>query len=290
MKKVLIALLACGSGSVGAHRIALSIPRPIPQSLEETLPSENALRLTSLSYATVVADYYWLRALSHFGDSAAHGAQYPNLAPFVRRIVSLDPKFAKAYFFAGAVLTLTGMPYKDSVTLLEQGMKERPDDWRIAYLAGFNAYHFLGDFQRGARYLAVAAKHPNAPPITGALAMRVAAHGGEPELGLQILDQMLELVKNESSQKALEGRRKQLLTELHLRWLNQAAQRYQQQTGEAPTTVDQLVGPDLLREIPPHPNSGTYFMDTNGTVTTDSERLLLPPSALHHSSPSEMEQ
>mgnify|MGYP001307120973 CR=1 FL=1 len=62
----------------------------------EVLPSEEALNLVSLSYANVVADYYWLRSISDFGTDAQQDSGFPNLGGLTSRVIALDPDFEAA--------------------------------------------------------------------------------------------------------------------------------------------------------------------------------------------------
>jgi hypothetical protein len=241
-----------------------------------------ALRLLCLGYRSLCADYYWLRALAHFGDDGMHVWLYPNLEPFVRRVVTLDPYFARAYFFAGTALTVHGMDAHVAVELLEQGRRYCPDDWHIPFLLGFNRYYFLGDYLGGAEALAAAAKFPGAPEVAGPLAARLTAEGGAPEVGLALVDSLLEGVHDERLRQEYLSRRQLLELEVQLRGLNQAARAFAARLGRPPRTVSELVTAGFLPEIPDEALGGTFLMAADGTVksSNDERRLRMNTASL----------
>lgn len=281
MKRVLLIAALFAAGAHNLQKWADTHPLPTPATLEQTLPSPDALRLLSLGFHSLVADIYWLRALSHFGSKRVHAAGYPNLQALIERVVHLDPYFADAYFFAGCALSLKGQNMQAAVDLLKQGRRYRPDDWRIAFMLGFNAYFFLGHYALGAEAIGHAAKLEGAPDVAGPLAMRLAAHGGEPEMGLQLAETLLGQVTGPRLVEMYQARRQKLLLELHLKHLNAAAKRYRERTGKAPEALPDLVGPGLLQRIPEEPLGGRFFVDDGGRVRTTSEskrlRLKTPP-------------
>ncbi|MEK7705274.1 MAG: hypothetical protein AAB426_09970 [Myxococcota bacterium] len=256
-----------------ASHLALEKRRPAGAvDLRETLPSVEALQLLSLSYASLVADYYWLKAISQFGTTEMHTAGYPNLVGLMERVLALDPYFATAYDFAGTALTVKGLDPRASVTLLEQGLRYRPDSWRIAFYLGFNAFFFLGDNNLAASAMARAARVPGSPPMVAMLATRLAAEAGKPEVGLALTEALLETITEPTLRTVYEERRDLLRLEVELAVLHTAAERYQTIVGRSPRTLEDLVRPGILRTLPTHdPVGGRYFLDVRSEVRTTSE-------------------
>jgi len=257
------------------HVSALSHQPPMSTRLDETLPSESALHFSSLGYKEIVADYYWLRAIHHFGDDALHKYLYPNLILFFQRILSLDPYFAGAYVFAGTVLTIKGMDPKIPIAMLEEGLKHRPDVWRIPFMLGFNRYYFLGEYAAAAKALGKAAKLPGSPSFTGVLAARLAAQGGTPEIGLQLIDSLLETTSDPDMRKEYENRGKRLLLEIHLRELNRALVAFEKAIGTPAKTWDELVAQGFLASIPQDPLGGSFSLERDGRAHSDHEDQVL---------------
>src|SRR5947208_2581053 len=126
MRSFALLLLVAAAAAQLAHQALDRLPLAALDP-RETFASEESLRLMALGYRNVVADYYWLRAISHFGTTQMHAVHYPNLEPLLRRITALDPYFAEAYFFAGTALTVKGMDPHASIELLTRGIHYRAD-------------------------------------------------------------------------------------------------------------------------------------------------------------------
>ncbi len=260
--------------------------------------SQPALDVLSLSYRTLVADYYWLQALSHLGERSWFRYNYPNLEPLLKRVLALDPYFAYAYIFAGTSLTLgvsggpgsllplylQGSERKNRPTgyrtrtidlaqdLLEQGYKKRPDVWKIGFILGFNYFYYVQDFKRAAEVLAEVAQNPESPPQSAPLAMRLAAESKSPDIGLTLIDSLLPTVEDEGIKKEYLLRRDLLLLEQQLLWLKKTVSLYVQRFDEKPDSLEALVKAGLLKRLPPKdPLGGQYYINKQGEAATTSE-------------------
>ena len=249
---------------------------------EETFPSEATLKLVSLSYKNLSADYYWFRTLSYFGSSEGIVQSYVNLVPLVQRVVALDPDFASVYTFSGAALTVRELDPKYSVEILEQGTTHRPDLWSIWFYLGFNAYYFMHDYPKAARALARAATIDGAPEISGPLATRLAAQAGEPEIGLALIDTLInEVDENDADARQLiEDRRNLLQVEVDLKELNRQLATYRQ-THPPPQSLEELMRLHIVPNPPSDAAGGTYRLREDGQVDTTTKRLELPKEIIN---------
>lgn len=257
-------------------------PLKTPKRLEETLPSPRALDVLALSYRSLVADYYWLKSLSQFGDKRMERGNYPNLIALMRRVVHLDPKFKDAYHFAGTALTVQQLDPKPSIEILERGKRELPNDWRVAFLLGFNRYYFEHDYLGGAQALADAAKLPGAPSYTGALATRLTAEANAPEVGLAMLNTLEQGVTDETLKATYAERRKLLTLELQLKVMNEAVRTFQARHNAPPASLQALVAEQLIPFVPEEPLGGSFYLAEGVVKTTNDEarlRLLDKPGA-----------
>jgi len=249
---------------------------------KEVLPSTEAAKLISLGYEHVVADYYWLRAISHFGDRRMHKHEYPNLLGFLELVLALDPKFSAGYFFAGSVLNTSGDNLEDAMRILKKGRTQRPDNWRIAYILGFNYYMYYQDFEKSAELFAEAAQHPEAPPILGKLAVKLAAESQKPEIGIAMIDTILGDIQDETLREIYIERRNQLMLEQELIWFQRTIDNYTQTRGKNPTNLQDLVDSGLLPQLPQNdPLGGNYYISEDGqaATTSDDQRLRLSEEA-----------
>lgn len=273
MKQFLPIVLVAAIAAHLSHRSAKAIELPQDERIEESLPSASSLKLISLGYRQVVADYYWLRSINHFGTTAMHELLYPNLEPLLRLVLELDPYFAAPYVLAGTGLNMLGMNQTVPVELLEKGVQYRPDSWKIAFLLGFNAYYFLGDYATAARAYAVAAAIPGSPEGTSKLAALMSAEAGEPLVGLRILDSLLETISTDNPKVREEYllRRDLLVLEVNLDQLGAALERFQKSTGEKARALHELVEQRIIPFVPEGPLGGKYFIDDAGRIATTSE-------------------
>ncbi len=274
-----IALLVLAVLGHSAHLTLDSTELPENPTVEETLASNHATRALSLGHYALAADYYWLRALGHFGDYRMHGLLYPNLEPFLTRATALDPYFASIYKLAGTALTLKGMDVSLSNRILERGLDYRPDVWEIPFYLGFNLYYFDHDFARAAELFSRAAELEGAPPYTAGLATRLAAEAGRPEVGLAVVDSILagldpEDEENKALREEYEQRRTLLLLEVELAALNRTLEAYVRNQGRAPASLQEMVDAGYLKYIPEEPLGGGYYLSGDRVMTSNDERRL----------------
>ena len=275
-------ILLCGFILNQAHHRLDTTERKDTSFDKEVMPSTEAARLISLGYDNLVADYYWLRAISHFGDRRMHAYDYPNLLGLMELVLALDPKFISGYFFAGSVLNTSGNHLTDAMRLLRTGQKERPKSWRIPYVLGFNHYMFYQDFEKAAELFAQAAPHPEAPSVLGKLATKLAAEAQSPEIGIAMIDTILADINDASLRELYIERRNLLMLEQELLSFQRIIDQYTGRFGQAPKTLQDLVQTGLLRQLPKNdPIGGTYFISDMGQAATTSEdkRLRLSEEA-----------
>ena len=110
-----------------------------------TAPRSRSRRLrprapfVSLGYREVAADLFWIRLTGYFGGAETHGARAS--PALVDAITALDPQFHRVYEWGARAMTLAHAgvdqaTYLHAIAVLERGMKQFPDDWKLPYLAG----------------------------------------------------------------------------------------------------------------------------------------------------------
>jgi len=267
------------------HLSHLSLVANLPDTQKvsrSALPSIDAIRLISLNYENIAADYYWFRALSHFGIRENHAFGYPNLRPFLERILELDPYFELAYYFAGTALTTTGPDEVDaSIRLLLPGIQYVPDYEYVPMLLGFNYYFYKQDFKNAAKYFAIAAKDPDCPPNVVSLATRLSAEISNPAMGIAIIDAILDKTSDEKLIKSYTDRRLFLQLEIELQYIQEKIEHHNELANSPASVLSDLLQSGQLRALPPHdPVGGSYYIDEAGNAATTSEekRLRLPKS------------
>jgi len=242
----------------------------------------------SFGFRSVVADVMFLEAIQVMGSRPANqtllqgAAADRQLARLLDYSTELDPRFAGAYRFAGYAMprsTLDGRVANAVPTeqILERGVRERPEDWRISFLLGYVQAFYLGEFQRAAENLARAARIPGSPKYLGFLATRIAVEGGELDSAEQMAKTMVDEATEEQARSEWQARLVDLEMERRIRQIESAVRRFRARTGRAPASVEDLVRGGDLPKVPEEPH-GQAFVIENGEVRSTAG----PRPRLHH--------
>src|SRR5258708_7861615 len=158
-----------------------------PQAtLDEVLyiSSAKVLERASLGYNGLLADIYWTRTVQYFGQRHYRSTQsYNLLAPLLEITTHLDPHLLVADEFGGSFLAPKppsgpGQPDR-AVQLIEYGIQNNPNEWRLYYNLGFVYYMELMDYAKAADAFARGSRVPGAHPFLRVLAGQMAQHAGD---------------------------------------------------------------------------------------------------------------
>src|SRR3954468_15478720 len=144
---VLLAAFVAAAATLRPRATALR-PPPVETQLDIPPVPADVLGPFSFGFRSAMADLMFLEAIQVLGanrNSVALAEGAPGdrqLARLLEYATQLDPRFAGAYRFAGYAMprpttdghTANVVP---AVQILERGVRERPDDWRIAFVLGY---------------------------------------------------------------------------------------------------------------------------------------------------------
>lgn len=188
-----------------AVAIALQMVRDRTYSREQLqnraflyVQSPAALRRIALSFDSLAADVYWIRALQHYGGDrlSADGRQrYQLLYPLLDLTTSLDPHFTIAYRF-GAIFLSEGYPGgpgrpDQAIALLQKGIAAQPTAWAYYHDIAFVHYWQYRDTRAAAEWFRKAAMQPGAPEWLEPVAASMLIQGGDRASARFILQQIL---------------------------------------------------------------------------------------------------
>jgi tetratricopeptide (TPR) repeat protein len=209
-------------------------PAPIETERLLYLRSGPVARRLMLSFDSLAADIYWMRAIQHYGRerrSERVTNRFELLEPLLDLTTTLDPQFNIAYRF-GAIFLAEPPPsgpgrVDQSIALLKKGLENNPGRWQYAFDIGFIYYWYgtgLGrgrmDYEAAAQWFDEAAEVPGAPIWIRQLAAMTRVQGGDTRGARRALQ---ELATSEES------------------WLRGAAERGLEQVS-AIETITQLQG------------------------------------------------
>lgn len=277
-KKVTVAasvlLVVCMVGSVAVLRQVDKVRSGA--TLEDILyvSSPNLVKRLSLGYDGLMADIYWTRAVQYFGSRhAAWASHYRQLPPLLTITTTLDPHLAVAYEFGANFLSPrppdgAGMP-EEAVKLVEFGIHNNPDNWRLYYDLGFIYYMDLKDYARAEDAFVRGSKVPNAHPFLKILGAQMAQHAGDTQMSRALWTTTYQT----SQEKLIKGNAiahlRALQVDDEVTALEQIIARYRETTGHNPTSWSELVDAHLLRETPRDVTGRPYKLMSSGRVEVE---------------------
>ncbi|MDB4959678.1 MAG: hypothetical protein JWO36_7247 [Myxococcales bacterium] len=207
-----VAVLALAGARVA--RVAATEERKLTTVDEPYAPSPAAAPFLSLGYRELAADLVWVRLSGYFGGSntTARG-----LSALVDALIAFDPKLHRGYEYGARATTMAThdvdqSTYLHAISVLERGMAEFPDDWRLPYLAGQiytqdlvtqDASQRRAWDERGTLLIESAIRKPGAPAAAAEWAAVMRTKLGQHEHAVQGLREMLLVTNDEQARKAL---------------------------------------------------------------------------------------
>ena len=244
--------------------------------------SPAALQRLVLSYDSIVADLYWIRAIQVYGDGRlgrATDRDYQLLYPLLELTTTLDPYFDVAYEFGALFLAEDppGGPGRPdlAVKLLERGIQAQPNDWRLYQAVGFVHYWSYRDYAKAADWFDRAAKLPGAPTWMGPLAAVTLAEGGNRKASRLLWGQILETSTDGWFRDEAERRLKQLDAMDQVELLRTVVASFTAKHGRAPNDFAELARTGYVRGNLVDPTGLPYRLE-GSKVELDPASKLLP--------------
>ena len=233
-------------------------------------------RLMALSYDALAADLLWVQYLQRVPMRPADQALGRALGTQMQAVVELDPWFRSAYLHGSVLLSVLGNQPCAALDIVERGEQRFPEDWKIAFQAGYNCFADLSDFACAARHMRRAAALPHAPPWLPGLVSRLLADSSQLDAAIEYLVLELKRTEDPRLRARFEDRLREAVLTRDLQVLDAALRAYRLQTGRVPLSFEEVVNEEILAEAPgADPFGGTYRIDANGRAQTSTvDRLL----------------
>jgi len=248
-------------------------------TLEEVLylPSGKTLKRLSLGYSGLLANIYWTRAVQYFGSRHARGTtRYDLLAPLLDITTDLDPHLIVAYQTGSVFLCQrppegAGQPDK-AVALLEKGIRENPDYWRMYFTLGFVHYLERRDYKAAQQAFEKGSENPHALPWMKVMAARMAEKGADLETAMELWKGVYETNPDPMVRETAMRHILSLEADAHIAQLVDRVHAFQQQTGRLPSQWSDMIQIGLLRGIPQDPAGYPYKLMPDGSVEVENRR------------------
>lgn len=269
-------LIACMAGSMFLLRRVDQLRSGA--TLEEVLyfSSPKVLKRLSLGYSGLMADIYWTRAVQYFGDKHHAGAQrYDLLAPLLEITTGLDPQLLVAYQYGANFLgpkppNGAGEPQR-AINLMEFGIRNNPDEWKLYYAEGFIYYTELKDYARAADAFERGSRVPNAHPFLKLLAAKMAERAGSLETARLMWTAAYQTTQDQAIRANAMAHLRALQVDEDVATLEAVSARYKEKTGHFPSGFFELEAAGMLSGAPLDPFGHPYkFISSDGRVEVQS--------------------
>lgn len=235
------------------------------------ITSPKWIKRLSLGYDGLMADIYWTRAVQYFGGHHSQGIEeFKLLDPLLDITTALDPKLTAAYEFGANFLAPkppngAGQPEK-AVALVEYGIRNNPDNWRLYYNLGFIYYFDLKDYARAAEAFDRGSRAPNAHAFLRILAAQMAQHAGEIQMARMLWQTTYGSTQDLLIRKNATAHLLALQVDENVTELEKIVARYQELTGTVPSSFNALIGAGMLRGVPLDPGGKPYKLLPDGSI------------------------
>ena len=266
-----VLLLGCMLGSaVLLHRVdQVRTGATLQEILYITSPK--VLKRMSLGYEGLLADVYWTRAVQYFGRKhMAYSQHYDLLAPLLEITTALDPHLVVAYQFGASFLAPhppngAGMPER-AIHLMEYGIQNNPDDWKLYYNLGFIYYMDKKDYASAAEAFERGTKVANAHPFMKILAAQMAQHAGDLQTAKMLWLATYQTTQEKQIRANAVAHLLALQVDEDVMHLQDAVTQYGRRTGHLPSSMSSLVAAGMLRGIPVDPDGHPYKLMPDGRI------------------------
>jgi tetratricopeptide (TPR) repeat protein len=229
------------------------------------------IKRASLGYDGLLACIYWTRAVQYFGyRHHSFAASYNLLAPLLEITTHLDPHLLVAYEFGTSFLAPqpphgAGQPER-AIELMEYGIQNNPDNWKLYYDLGFVYYMELRDYKKAAETFERGSQVPNAHPFLKVMAAQMAQHAGEYETARMLWSATYQTTQDKQIRDNAVEHLRALRVDEDVQHLQEAVTRFGERTGRLPLSMAELVAAEGLAGTPVDPDGHPYKLTPEGRV------------------------
>ena len=276
---ITVALLICFfAGSVFALRAADASRGP-EATLEDVLylPSSKVLKRLSLGYSGLLANIYWTRAVQYFGSKhIQHSQRFDLLYPLLDIATDLDPHMIIAYEYGSVFLSDkppngAGQPDK-AVALIEKGIRENPEYWRLYFTLGFVQYLDRNDPKAAREAFEKGSQIPGAHPFMKVMAARMAERSKDINTAAALWQTILENTPSKDIKDTARLHLASIQADHDINQLEQLVHEYERKTGSVPKTWADIERAGLLRGTPLAPYGEPYILKNGSVEVQDASK------------------
>lgn len=288
-KTIVLVLAILQGGFLGIWKLQHAIDKQQAALKEERdyvlLSSGKVVKMMSLEYAPLLADFYWTRVVQFYGNKHVRGdANLEELWPLLDITTTLDPHLLVAYHFGAIFLSQrapdgAGRPDL-AIQLIQRGIKANPDYWRFYENLGFIYYFDFRDYKKASEAFLEGSKNPKALIWMKIMAAKIAAEGESFETSYFLWNDIYTTTKDPQIKANAKLHLQLLKAEEDCHRLDQLADEYQKRFGRRPKRVSELLEAGMLRGVPDDALGYPYEFDDNGKAVLNLNSPLLEKKLL----------
>ncbi len=252
-----------------------------PRSVESQgyLPDPDVARIASFGFDSLVADFYWFRAVQIAGSPGGTAGESHTIGALVDLVTELDPWVDHPYRFAALWMNDDLEAVEKANRLLERSLVYHPDEWRNRFYLAFNHFFYLGQQKEAALALEPAIALEGAPAYLGRLVARLKSSEGGLEASAAFLQELVRRAPDEYTKAGYLRALDEIETERRARFLDQARAAFQERHGRDIDAVDDLLAGEspVLRELPPEPHGARWVIGEEGQIVSSRLRFRYRP-------------
>ncbi len=150
-----------------------------------------------------LADLLWLKTSYYFGKHALTDQKFPYLLFLIDLITDLSPSWLEPYLFGAVILPVETDSIEDAIYLIDKGLTNHPNEWRLWFFKGFYLWQFKNDKRAASKAIHKASLLPGAPIFTANLASTFALEAGEKQLAVNFLQEALKNIHNPEQRRQI---------------------------------------------------------------------------------------
>ncbi len=228
------------------------------------------MRRAALSYDTLLADVYWIRALQHYGGERQKPEQerrYDLLYPLLDLATSLDSRFTIGYRFGAIFLAEphpggAGRP-DQAIALLKKGVAFNPNKWDYYHDIGFIYYWNLHDYQNAADWFDRGGRMPGAPFWLKTYAAVMLTRGGDRQASRLMWTQIGQNEESDWLRTTAQVRLAQLDALDQIDVLKRIVSDFTSRTGQRAHSWEQLAAAGAVGGVPVDPAGTPYTFNAD---------------------------
>jgi hypothetical protein len=186
----------------------------------------------------------------------------------------LDVYRTGSYFLGEPEPVGAGQP-DEAIKLLDKGMQIHPEEWRLPYDKGFAYFIYLRDYRKAGEVWLETSRMPGAPEWMAALSANALLQGGSVETAKSLWERQYAESNREDVRENARNRLLSIKVDEDIWTLSFMVEKYIEQKGSPPDSLEELVRMGLIRFVPSDPSGIPYIYDRgNGEIRLSAKSSL----------------